>query len=111
MTRFAGRWGRFRRKNYGFKICGDKKSGTIVQYRNKGNKKENVPLNVVIPYYQRPYKWDSTRIGNLITDFHNNEEGEAEDGEGYFAGSVVMVEGRNGEFEVVDGQQRITTLF
>lgn len=85
--------------------------GQLCNIENKGNKKENIPLNVVIPYYQRPYKWDSTRIGNLITDFHNNEEGEDEEGEGYFAGSVVMVEGRNGEFEVVDGQQRITTLF
>ena len=85
--------------------------GQLCNIENKGNKKENVPLNVVIPYYQRPYKWDSTRISNLITDFHNNEEGEDEEGEGYFAGSVVMVEGRNGEFEVVDGQQRITTLF
>ena len=71
--------------------------GQLCNIENKGNKKENVPLNVVIPYYQRPYKWDSTRIGNLITDFHNNEEGEDEEGEGYFAGSVVMVEGRNGE--------------
>ena len=62
----------------------------LCNLESKGNNNENVPLNVNIPYYQRPYKWDNTRIGNLITDFYDNEENENED-EGYFAGSVVMV--------------------
>ena len=82
----------------------------LCNLESKGNNNENVPLNVNIPYYQRPYKWDNTRIGNLITDFYDNEENENED-EGYFAGSVVMVKGESGRFEVIDGQQRITTLF
>lgn len=78
---------------------------------NSKDEKDNVPLNVEIPYYQRPYKWDSTRIKKLISDFHDNEEGEGEDGEKYFANSVVMVERSGNRFEIVDGQQRITTLF
>ena len=73
-----------------------------------GNK--SVPLKVEIPYYQRPYKWDSKRIEDLIADFHKNEEMDDEN-EGYFAGSVVMVAGKDGKFKIVDGQQRITTLF
>lgn len=72
--------------------------------------KENVPLKVEIPYYQRPYKWDGDRIKKLIKDFHDNEEMDDENEE-YFAGSVVMVTGKDGIFEIVDGQQRITTLF
>lgn len=72
--------------------------------------KENVPLKVEIPYYQRPYKWDRDRIKSLIKDFHDNEEMDDENEE-YFAGSVVMVTGKDGRFEIVDGQQRITTLF
>lgn len=72
--------------------------------------KENVPLRVEIPYYQRPYKWDDSRIGGLIKDFYDNEEGENTE-EKYFAGSIVMVEGDNGRFKIIDGQQRITTLF
>ena len=32
--------------------------------------KNRVPLNVNIPYYQRPYRWDEKRITNLISDFY-----------------------------------------
>lgn len=66
-----------------------------------GNKK----LNVIIPYYQRPYKWEETQIRNLFADYFKNEQ------EKYFVGSVVMVENDDCGFEIIDGQQRITTLF
>ena len=82
----------------------------LCNLENKGSNNENVPLNVNIPYYQRPYKWDKIRIDKLIDDFYENDESDDEK-EGYFAGTVVMVKGENGRFEVVDGQQRITTLF
>lgn len=82
----------------------------LCNLENKGSNNENVPLNVNIPYYQRPYKWDKTRIDKLIDDFYENEDSDDEK-EGYFAGTVVMVKGESGRFEVVDGQQRITTLF
>ena len=63
------------------------------------------PLKVTIPYYQRPYKWDEQRIKNLFSDFFKSEEKE------YFVGSVVMVENSHGDYDVIDGQQRTTTLF
>ena len=73
--------------------------------------KNPVPLNVKIPYYQRPYRWDSTHIFNLMNDFFKNKE-EAESNE-YFVGSVVLVEdskARN-QYDIIDGQQRVTTVF
>ena len=69
------------------------------------NGTENRKLNVLIPYYQRPYKWEETQIKNLFADYFKNEQKE------YFVGSVVMVETHDGGFEIIDGQQRITTLF
>ena len=69
------------------------------------NGTENRKLNVLIPYYQRPYKWEETQIKNLFADYFKNEQKE------YFVGSVVMVENHDGGFEIIDGQQRITTLF
>lgn len=66
---------------------------------------ENKKLNVIIPYYQRPYKWGETQIKNLFEDYFKNDQKE------YFVGSVVMVENKDGAFEIIDGQQRITTLF
>ena len=58
-----------------------------------------------IPKYQRGYSWDDDNVGDFLTDintaFANND---AE----YFMGSVV-IQGNEQKFEVVDGQQRLTT--
>ncbi|MBO5373448.1 MAG: DUF262 domain-containing protein [Lachnospiraceae bacterium] len=67
--------------------------------------RESVPLKVKIPHYQRPYKWDELRIKNLFSDYFKSDEKE------YFIGSVVMVEEKDGNFDIIDGQQRTTTLF
>ncbi|MBR1848280.1 MAG: DUF262 domain-containing protein [Lachnospiraceae bacterium] len=67
-------------------------------------------LRLRIPYYQRPYKWTVQHIENLFADFFQNEE-ESEDKE-YFVGSVVLVKTDSDDsYEVVDGQQRTTTVF
>jgi uncharacterized protein with ParB-like and HNH nuclease domain len=69
-----------------------------------------------IPEYQRPYAWTTDQVGDLWNDLLNaldqkNEE-EEEEAE-YFLGSMVLVKSENkaqAEAEVVDGQQRLTTL-
>lgn len=70
------------------------------------NSKEVIPMRVVIPFYQRPYKWGSDNIQKLFDDFDKNDCKE------YFVGSVVMVtpSGKD-RYSVIDGQQRITTMF
>lgn len=67
--------------------------------------KTNVPMKVIIPYYQRPYKWGEQNIRNLIDDFYKNDTKE------YFVGSAVMISIPGQRHEVIDGQQRITTMF
>ena len=52
--------------------------------------KNKVPLQVNVPYYQRPYRWDEIRINNLVEDYVKNKN-ENENSE-YFVGSVVLVE-------------------
>lgn len=73
--------------------------------------KNRVPLNVNIPYYQRPYRWDEKRITNLISDFYKNKN-ENKSAE-YFVGSVVLVEDEKiqNRYDIIDGQQRVTTVF
>lgn len=63
------------------------------------------PLKINIPYYQRPYKWKEQHISNLINDFYKNTEEE------YFVGAAVTVKGDTDRHDVIDGQQRITTMF
>lgn len=57
----------------------------------------------LIPIYQRNYAWGKEEIVTLLDDVSSN------DGE-YFIGSLVTRE-KDGIFEVIDGQQRLTTLF
>ncbi len=65
-----------------------------------------------MPIYQRPYSWDKERVEQLWYDileaYKNNTEDKTID-PNYFLGSVVVVKKPN-NFEVVDGQQRLTTL-
>lgn len=67
----------------------------------------------VIPEYQRPYAWTDEQAGTLFEDlweFAATNGGTERDGT-YFLGSVVAYENKGGEQEVIDGQQRITSLF
>ncbi|WP_274856733.1 DUF262 domain-containing protein [Bacillus methanolicus] len=66
----------------------------------------------LIPEYQRSYVWQTENIVDLIDDlyyaFTYKNENE------YFLGSLVLKRTDNHEFaeyEVLDGQQRLTTFF
>lgn len=65
-----------------------------------------------MPIYQRPYSWDKERVEQLWYDileaYKNNNEDSSID-PNYFLGSVVVVK-KSDNYEVVDGQQRLTTL-
>ncbi|MEF9840144.1 MAG: DUF262 domain-containing protein [Lachnospiraceae bacterium] len=56
--------------------------------------------NYLIPKYQREYKWDEERVRTLITDIRNHDK---------FLGNVILNRVQNC-YEIVDGQQRITTI-
>jgi hypothetical protein len=64
-----------------------------------------------IPDYQRPYAWTREQASELFDDIRGfmQEEGAAEK---YFLGSIVLVKPGDNEpkSDVVDGQQRLTTL-
>ena len=56
--------------------------------------------NYVIPKYQREYKWNDERVYALIADIKNRDK---------FLGNVIINKVGN-YYEIVDGQQRITTI-
>ncbi len=67
----------------------------------------------VIPEYQRPYAWTDEQVETLfedLWDFAASVGGTEREGT-YFLGSVVAYENEDGEQEIIDGQQRITSLF
>lgn len=85
-----------------------KGKATAAHNISQGGIINNLPRIINIPAYQRPYRWSSDNIRRLFSDY---DESRSE----YFIGSAVVVEKvRNGtfiEFDVVDGQQRMTTLY
>lgn len=67
----------------------------------------------VIPEYQRPYAWTDEQIETLFEDIWEfaTTIGGLKNNGSYFLGSIVSFENENGEQEIIDGQQRITSLF
>lgn len=63
----------------------------------------------VIPSYQRPYAWTPDQAGELFEDLIAFFQAEQE--EGYFLGSIVLIKSEDSAYsQVIDGQQRLTTL-
>lgn len=69
----------------------------------------------LIPDYQRPYAWGENECQALWDDifsFAIPDEGRTEfdSNSEYFLGPIVTFKNENGKMEVIDGQQRLTTL-
>lgn len=69
----------------------------------------------LIPDYQRPYAWEEGQCQTLWDDifsfaFPDNNCDNFDGNEEYFLGSIVTFENEKNKKEVIDGQQRLTTL-
>jgi uncharacterized protein with ParB-like and HNH nuclease domain len=90
---------------------------TVIEKGSIDAKKSNIATIFekfwfIIPEYQRSYVWETDNINDLLDDlwyaFENKSDSE------YFLGSLVLRDLNNDnykEYEVLDGQQRLTTLF
>ena len=81
------------------------KTLTISDLFNDENK-----CNYIIPIYQRNYAWGDDEISSLLQDIKNSCEQNKEQYKNYYIGSLVVYRRENSDFEVIDGQQRLTTL-
>ena len=61
-----------------------------------------------IPSYQRPYVWGEDNINELLDDILYAFENDSQDT--YFMGALVLQNKENDEYDILDGQQRLTTL-
>lgn len=60
-----------------------------------------------IPVYQRAYSWDKKNWGIFLEDLFEQLEGD----NNYFYGNILLETiKKNRNYEIIDGQQRITTL-
>lgn len=58
-----------------------------------------------VPSYQRGYRWDESQVTALLDDIYGSE------GNSYCLQPIVVRKDERGRFELIDGQQRLTTLF
>lgn len=66
---------------------------------------------LIIPNYQRPYKWTDKNITDLILDIQKSiKESRKYANFRYRVGTVILHENENSEYEIVDGQQRILSF-
>lgn len=65
----------------------------------------------VIPAYQRPYEWKYSQIDKVLEEIFSLADNEASKEEYAFLGSLQFNINGNEEKEIIDGQQRLTTLF
>lgn len=71
--------------------------------------------NYLIPDYQRPYAWEEDECQTLWDDifsfaFPDNNNDAFDKNDEYFLGAIVTYKNENKQSEVIDGQQRLTTI-
>ncbi len=64
----------------------------------------------IIPRYQRNYAWGKAEISQLIKDIEEFFPKENNENKSYYLGSLVCFKREDGNFELIDGQQRHTTI-
>ena len=65
-------------------------------------------INYLVPIYQRNYAWSEIQIVQLIVDIESSIDGSNKN---YFLGNLIVNQTDNNVYEVIDGQQRLTTLY
>lgn len=88
---------------YNVKVLLDK---TCEHYNNGTKSVKDAKL--IIPAYQRLYSWDAGNFAEFIETISEYKSGSCNTQK--FLGQIILHYNENGDFEIVDGQQRFTTL-
>lgn len=68
-------------------------------------------LSFIVPDYQRGYRWTATEAVQMLNDFRDFYKRKKQDGEFYCLQPIVVQKREDGSYELIDGQQRLTTLY
>lgn len=62
-------------------------------------------MRLIIPPYQRPYKWDIRNIDDLLKDIGNaiNDSNKFNGNFQYRIGTIILYSNNKDEFEIADG--------
>lgn len=79
----------------------------LIVYKDKENNIFNTDKLFQIPLYQRAFAWEEKELVQLLEDINDNC---VEPNSKYYIGTLVVAD-KGSFYEVVDGQQRLTSLF
>lgn len=68
----------------------------------------------IVPDFQREFVWERKQVERLLQDVRDefyDEEGQLIKGSEYFLGSIVVCRAEDGTLSLIDGQQRMTTIY
>ncbi|GAB3841671.1 DUF262 domain-containing protein [Hymenobacter jeollabukensis] len=68
-----------------------------------------IDLNFLVPQYQRGYRWTKTQVIELLEDLLHFKESAPPNT--FYCLQPVLVKRRGDQWEVIDGQQRLTTIY
>lgn len=67
--------------------------------------------NFFIPSYQRGYRWTEQQVEDLLNDIQEFVDKEKQSENDWYCIQPLVVKKNNDKYEVIDGQQRLTTIF
>jgi hypothetical protein len=75
------------------------------------NYKNEPKYKFIVPSYQRGYKWGKGEVEYLLSDIWEFEENKDKRENEIYCLQPIVVKDNNVCFELIDGQQRLTTIF
>lgn len=72
---------------------------------------ELIELNFFIPSYQRGYRWTDMQVLDLLNDVWDFINKPIKKENEWYCLQPIVVKKTNNQYEVLDGQQRLTTIF
>ena len=79
----------------------------IIIYKDKENNIFNTDKRYQIPLYQRAFAWEDKQLIQLLEDINDNCTDASSK---YYIGTLIVAD-KGSYYEIVDGQQRLTSLF
>ena len=72
--------------------------------------KDLLDKKFLIPSYQRGYRWTEYEVESLLNDLHEYSQ-DIKCGRKFYCLQPLVVKNKGSEYEVIDGQQRLTTIY
>ena len=71
----------------------------------------NNDYTLIIPDYQRGYRWTKTQIEKLLEDLKAFSDINKDNNTSYSLQPIALIKERDNAYRVIDGQQRLTTIY